>query len=379
MASSRSTETIDRALAPWWIPIQEHLGGVQLYDAHTHLGANDPDGNHQTPDELLAGLKPIDARAVTFAMHEPDGYPAANDAILAAVAAAPDKLAAFCRVDPAADAISEAKRCLDAGARGIKLHPRAEGFTLAEPAVEELFALAHERRIPILIHAGRGIPALGENSVTLAGRYPDARVILAHGAVSDLAWIWREMPGHPNLLVDSAWWSPGDMMAMFKLIPSGQIVWASDSPYGRPISSAVTHLRFAIQAGIGPEALRSIAGGQIERVLDGVELEGHDRPPGESTPISAHLERVVSHLVAAIGQLIMLSDPSEVISLARLSCDVSADDPDKPLLDRILALIDESRRLAETEPKELRFPPSATLLMAALSIARTPAAPGPTT
>lgn len=381
MADRGSADIIDRALAPWWVPIQQHLGQARLYDAHTHLGANDPDGNHQTAEELLAGLEPIGARAVTFAMHEPDGYPAANDAVLAAVAAAPDKLVGFCRVDPAAAAVREAKRCLDAGARGIKLHPRAEGFTLAEPAVEDLFALAHDRRVPILIHAGRGIPALGENSVTLAGRYPDARVILAHAAVSDLAWIWREMPGHPNLLVDTAWWSPGDMMAMFKLIPSGQIVWASDSPYGRPINSAVTHLRFAIQAGIGLGALRSIAGGQIERVLDGVELEHHDRPRApfaETEPISPHLERVVSHLVAAIGQVIAQSDPSETISLARLSCDVTAEDPDRALLDRIRILIAQSRELAETESGELRFPPSASLLVAALSIARTPGAPGPT-
>jgi uncharacterized protein len=377
MARAESMEVVDRALAPWWKPIRELLGEHVLYDAHTHLGHNDPDSFKQTPGELLAALAPVGARAVTFAMHEPDGYPPANDAVLEAVAEAPDRLVAFVRVDPRAGAVAEAVRCLDLGARGIKLHPRAEGFTLDEPAVEDLFALAHDRGVPILIHAGRGIPALGENAVTLAGRYPQARVILAHAAVSDLAWIWKLMPDHPNLLVDTAWWSPGDMMAMFDLIPSGQIVWASDSPYGRPINSAVTHLRFAMQAGVGIEALRSIAGEQIERVLTGAELSHHGRPPGEREPLSPHLERVVSHLVAAVGQLIGGERPTEMVSLARLACDVAGDDPDRPLLDHILTLLARWEELADGEDGEVRFPPSATLLTAAMSIARTPVGPLP--
>ena len=297
--------------------------------------------------------------------------------VLEAVAGAPGRLVAFCRVDPRADAVAEAKRCLDAGARGIKLHPRAEGFTLEEPVVEDLFALAHERRLPILIHAGRGIPALGENAVTLTRRYRDARLILAHAAVSDLSWIWGEMPEHPNLLVDSAWWSPGDMMAMFKLIPSGQIVWASDSPYGRPINSAVTHLRFAIQAGVGTDALRSIAGGQIERILAGEELEHHGRPSGEAEPINPHLERVVDHLVGAVSQVVTGAEPTEPVSLARLACDAGGDDDARPLLDQIHTLIARAGELAAEESGEVRFPPSAILLTAALSIARTPMAPRP--
>jgi predicted TIM-barrel fold metal-dependent hydrolase len=367
---------IDRALAPWWQPIRALLGDQVLHDAHTHLGRNDPDNFKQTPAELISALDPVAARATTFAMHEPDGYPPANDEILAAVAEYPDRLVAFVRVDPRADAVAEARRCLDLGARGIKLHPRAEGFTLAEPAVADLFALAHERRAPILIHAGRGIPALGEHAVTLAGRFPDARVILAHAAVSDLAWLWERMPEHPNLLVDTSWWSPGDMRAMFELIPSGQIVWASDSPYGRPIVAAVAHLRFAIQAGVGGDALRSIAGGQIERVLAGAELERHGRPAGETEPLSPHLERVVSHLVAAVGCVVSGAAPTEQVALARLACDVGGGD-ELPLLERILVLLARWEEVAAGEGDEVRFPPSAALIVAAMSIARTPAAPLP--
>src|SRR5438046_6336252 len=38
----------------------------------------------------------------------------------------------------------------DAGAAGLKLHPRAENFTLDHPALVDVVALAHERRRPIV-------------------------------------------------------------------------------------------------------------------------------------------------------------------------------------------------------------------------------------
>ena len=94
---------------------------------------------------------------------------------------------------------------------GIKLHPRAEQFTLDHPEVKPLIALAHERSLPVLIHAGRGIPALGLHAVQLAGEFPNARLILAHAGICDLSWIWRVAADHPNLLFDTAWWLPSDL------------------------------------------------------------------------------------------------------------------------------------------------------------------------
>jgi hypothetical protein len=66
-----------------------------------------------------------------------------------------------------------------------------------------------------------------------------------------------------------------------------------------------------------------------------------------------------------------------MVSLARLSCDVAGDDPDRPLLDHILSLLARWEELSAAEDEDVRFPPSAVLLTAALSIARTPAGPLP--
>ena len=246
----------------------------------------------------------------------------------------------YCRADPRDGALSEATRSLDAGARGIKLHPRAERFGLDEPGVRDVVALAHERRVPVLIHAGRGIPALGEHTVRLSGEFPDAKLILAHAAISDLAWLWRVLPEHPNLFVDTAWWNPADMIALFTLAPPAQVLWASDSPYGLPVMSAVLALRCAVQAGLGPEALRSVAGEQMARLLEGEPGADAGPPPGRARALDPLLERVVTHLVAAMGRAFARTDPAEPVALARLSCAVGDDSEHAAVFSAVLELLD---------------------------------------
>ena len=369
---------LDVTMRPWLDRILEETGSLGLYDAHTHVGQNDPDGYRQTPEELVAALAPAGARGVVFPMHEPGGYRAANDAVLAAAADAPDRLVAFCRVSPHDGALAEARRALDAGARGIKLHPRAERFGMDEPAVADLVALAHERGVPVLIHAGRGIPALGELTVRLAERNPDAWLILAHAAISDLAWLWRVLPDHPNVLIDTAWWNPVDLVALFALAPPANVVWASDSPYGRPVFSAVMALRCALQAGVGPEALRGIAGGTIARVLDGHAPDDLGPPPGPpSAAQDLLLERAVSHLTSAFARVVGEADPTEPLGLARLACAVGTDGPHAPVFAAVLEEIDAYERELAPPPPGQRFPLALRRIVHALIVARTPDVPLP--
>ena len=365
-------------MRPWLDRIVQDAGPLELYDAHTHIGRNDPDGYRQTPDELLAALASAGARGVVFPMHEPDGYRTANDAVLAVAAAHPDRLVAFCRVSPHDDALTEAHRALAAGARGIKLHPRAERFGMDEPAVADLVALAHEHRMPVLIHAGRGIPALGQNTVRLAERYPHATLILAHAAISDLAWLWRLLPSHPNVLIDTAWWNPVDLVALLALAPPANVVWASDSPYGRPLPSAVWALRCALQAGCTPAQLRGIAGGTIARVLDGATPEDLGPPPGPpAAPLDLLLERVVTNLCGAFARLAAQSDPIESIGLARLGCAVGTDGPLAHVHAAVLEQLDRYETELAPPPPGLRFPVAVRYLVHALCVARTPDVPLP--
>jgi predicted TIM-barrel fold metal-dependent hydrolase len=368
---------VDAILRPWWDRFRADHGDLDLFDAHTHIGAADPDGARQTPEQLLAVLAQAGARGVVFPLQEPDGYPPANDRVLQAAAESNGRLTAFCRVDPRKDPITEACRCLDAGAKGIKLHPRAERFTLSEPAVRDIVALAHDRRVPVLIHAGRGIPALGHDTVRLSGEFTGARLILAHAAISDLAWLWRVLPEHPNLFIDTAWWDPADLIALFILAPAANILWASDSPYGLPLMSAVLHLRLAVQAGVSARGLRSIAGGQLDRILEGADPEPAGRPPVPSEPLDPLLERTVSHLNQAIGRSFDRGDPEEPLALARLACAVGEDGPHAELFAAVLELLDLYEQHLAPPPPGVRFSEAIRLLLMATTIARTPDVPLP--
>ena len=292
---------------PVWSPStstgRAWLGEAAWFDAHTHIGHNDPDGRKATPDEILGGLDAArQHRALVFAMHEPDGYREANDRVLAAAAASGGRLQALARISPHdPDALAEARRCLQAGALGFKLHPRSDAFGLPHPVVEEVVALADERRRPVLFHAGRGIPHLGEAVADLARRYPGARLILAHAGISDLGWIADEAAELPNLLFDTAWWNIADQLQLYASIPPGQILYASDMPYGPGVFAAFVFLRTARAVGLAPEAARAIAGGQLARIVAGEELLdlGPAARPGRRR--AAHNRGRAGHLVLRLG------------------------------------------------------------------------------
>src|SRR3954449_2100850 len=112
--------------------------GAEIFDAHVHLG-HDIDGMVGAYDELLAvhdryGI----SRCFMFCLDEPDRHPgfrAANHRPLAYAERSGGRLTPFVRLDLAEEPIVEATRCLDLGARGIKLHPRAQRFLLNSPRI----------------------------------------------------------------------------------------------------------------------------------------------------------------------------------------------------------------------------------------------------
>jgi predicted TIM-barrel fold metal-dependent hydrolase len=360
----------DHLLAPW----VEALPAVEFFDAHTHTGANDPDGFGVTAEELLEALAIVNARAVVFTMHEPGGYPAANDRVIAEAEASGGRLVPFCRLDPGADPVAEAERCLARGARGIKLHPRAERFTLDHPEVERVFALAGERRLPILVHAGRGIPALGRHAYELTGRFPGVRLILAHAGVSDLAWLWRHADERPNLLYDTSWWTAADLLALFSLVPPGRILLASDAPYGTPAVGFLLGMRSALQAGLGREQVECVAARQLERVLAGDDLIDAGPPPGPpATAPDLLLERVHTFLLTATSRMLTGKGGEEYLGLARLACDVGEDAPQAPVARSVAALLERLERYTAEHPqKDGVASPGIQLAITAAIVARTP-------
>jgi len=365
----------DEYLTPWI----EALPEVDFFDVHTHTGSSDPDGYRATAEELLDALAIVDARAVVFTTHEPEGYPAANDRVLAEAEAADGRLVPFCRVDPNADPVPEAERCLARGARGIKLHPRSDEFTLDHPEVARLFALADERRLPVLVHAGRGIPALGRHAFELTGRHPNARLILAHAGISDLSWLWRHADERPNLLYDTSWWTPVDFLALFSLVPPGRILLGSDAPYGTPALGFLLGMRSALQAGLDNTQIECIAALQTERLVAGEDLIDAGPAPGPpSQAFDLLLDRVHSYLVIAVSRMFTGHQGDEYLGLARLACEVGDDAQQARVAASVVKLLDRFERYSLDHPhRDGTVTPGVQLIIAAATVARTPDVPVP--
>ena len=209
--------------------------GADVFDAHLHLGT-DIDGMVGDYDQLGRMMADYGiSRAFVFCLDEPDRHPAfsaANDRTLAFAARSEGRLVPFVRLDLNETPIEEATRCLDAGARGIKLHPRAQRFDAGDDRLAPIFALAEERRVPILIHGGRGLPLIADGLAKLVEQNPDVTLIIAHAGIADLAHLSAAMAGRKSVFFDTSTWSTIDLLDLYRRVPPEQVLYASDYPYG---------------------------------------------------------------------------------------------------------------------------------------------------
>jgi len=282
-ARERALELVD-----WWDGELRRLlpNGADIFDAHLHLGT-DIDGmvgDYDQLEEIMAryGI----SRAFMFCLDEPDrhpGFSAANDRTLAYAEQSAGRLIPFVRLDLNEAPIEEARRCLDAGARGIKLHPRAQKFTATDERLAPVFEIAAERRVPILIHGGRGLPPIAEGLRALVERYPEATLIIAHAGIADLAELARCMAGRANVLFDTSTWSPIDLLDFYRQIPPEQIVYASDYPYGQQPSSLLIAVKTALYAGYSADQLSGMLAGTANALADGAERPAPTEPVGSDT------------------------------------------------------------------------------------------------
>jgi uncharacterized protein len=368
----------DEVLAPWLDSATAPYPGLRIFDCHTHVGENDPSGFKATLEQLVSSLEACDGQAAVFPMAEPEGYEDANRRCAEAAAASGGRLTALCRVTPQDRPTELVRQALDAGARGIKLHPSSDEFSIDDPRLAETFALADERHLPMVVHAGPELSGIGETALKLCHRYPGLRMILAHCALTDLGWIWRHVEETPNLFFDTSWWGPVHLIALFRWVPPGRILNASDVPYCTPASSAITTLRCAQQAGLDADQVAAVMGGQFHRLLEGEgALDLGPAPEAEARPMSPLLEILATTLLTAVEPMQRGEQPSNSLTVSRHGCKVSADDPDADVIASVAHLIELYDKHADDLPQENQFTPGWDILTAAAIVARTPAAPLP--
>jgi predicted TIM-barrel fold metal-dependent hydrolase len=350
-ARSRALELVEQ----WDDELQRLLpSDADIFDVHLHLG-HDLDGmvgDYDQLEELMAryGI----SRAFMFCLDEPDRHPsfsAANDRTLAFAERSNGRLIPFLRLDLNESPLAEAKRCLEAGARGIKLHPRAQGFTAGDERLRPVFELASQYRVPILIHGGRGLPPIAAGLRKLVDDYPGATLIIAHAGIADLAELARSMAGRKGVLFDTSTWSPVDLLDFYRQIPPEQVVYASDYPYGQQPSSLLIALRTAQVAGYSDDQLRGMLAGTANALADGRELPEPTSPLGpDSFTQPLQLARIHQYLSMTTPLLWMRQpDTTGMLGLAINAC--AERNGHAEAVDRIHELLIAARDLWATLPE----------------------------
>jgi predicted TIM-barrel fold metal-dependent hydrolase len=339
------------AIAPFQAEVERLLPkGGEVIDAHTHLGL-DEDGRSLTLEELLSQLDAAGARrACVFPLHDPERLPSyslPNDRVLAWAGESDGRLVPFCRLDPAESPIREAERCLALGARGIKLHPRAQAFTFDSQEMKDVFSLAQSAQVPILIHAGRGLPPLADGLADLALAYPGAVLILAHGAICDQGILTSRLAGHPGVLYDISCFFPLDVIELFARVPAERIVFASDPPYGLPATTLYMALRVARQAGLDDPATRLMLGGTMAGLIDGTGLPPSTAPRrGPSITLSGRLARVYGY-ASLVGPALFTGAVDSARGMLELAI-AACRDPEPDAVGEALETIGAALRAAES-------------------------------
>jgi predicted TIM-barrel fold metal-dependent hydrolase len=347
-------------LIAWWDAElrREIPAGQDIFDAHVHLGT-DIDGMRGDFDEMTAlfdtnGI----SRCFFFCMDEPDRVPAfraANDRTLAFAERSEGRFIPFCRLDLADSPHEEAERSLDLGARGIKLHPRAQRFDIGDQRLEGVFAIAAERRVPILIHAGRGMPPIADELGRLIELHPEAQLILAHCGIADMGRLADRVAGHPSVFFDTSAWNPFDLLDFYRLIPPEQVLYASDYPYGQQPSSLLIAVRTALASGFDEAQLRAMLAGTAHRIADGEPTPAPTRPAGSGElRLPLTFARIHSYLTMATPLLwTRQTDVVGALGLAYNACGETTPYPHD--LERVRDLIAAARALWEVNREIFRL------------------------
>jgi predicted TIM-barrel fold metal-dependent hydrolase len=354
------TDALQRAqelMAQWDEELRSELPeDADIFDAHTHLGT-DIDGMVGVYDVLETGMQKYGiSRCFVFCLDEPDRHPgfrAGNDRTLAYAERSGGTLIPFVRLDMNEAPIEEATRCLDRGARGIKLHPRAQKFLLTDERLAPVFALAAERKVPILIHGGRGLPPIADDLARLVERYHDAQLIVAHAGIADLAALASRLGGKAGVFFDTSVWSPIDLLSLYRLVGPEQVVYASDYPYGQQPASLLISLRTARLAGLDEEEVRDVLAGNANRIADG-EAPREPSPPKGTGTFSQPMTFARIHQYLSMATPLLWTrqqDNVGVLGLALNACD-DRSNGHRAELEQIRQLLLTARELWRAMPEE---------------------------
>jgi hypothetical protein len=242
---------------------------MRIFDAHCHIGQGF--GYSATAEGLL---KEMDACGVERAAVVPADRQIAvankegNDEVLKAAREHPDRLTAFCTVNPwyGEDALEEMRRAFGAGAAGLKLHPVLQGFSIIDPVARPVVELAVGLGKPVYFHTGTPVCSTPFQLSELCLQSPSGIFIMGHAAYSDY---WNDVVAAakcaPNMFIETSTHLPLVVRLLADELGTGRLVYGSNYPLNQMALEIEKITRYLAAA---PDIDRLFYG-NIERILKG--------------------------------------------------------------------------------------------------------------
>tara|TARA_B100000809_G_scaffold167968_1_gene165330 strand:- start:1679 stop:2458 length:780 start_codon:yes stop_codon:yes gene_type:complete len=188
-----------------------------------------------------------------------------NDRMVEYMQTAPDRILGYIGLYPigAEHLARRIEQWLDQGYTGLKLH-NGNGHNYLHPDYDAAFAIAHERRLPVLFHTWGG-PEHDEMRA-INEKYPDAALIAAHaGSLNPDSYISLGRD-HENIYIDTV--LSRAPRGMVKRLVDGagaeKVLWGSDIYF----FSNTQQVGVVLGADISEEDKIKLLSGNTQRILD---------------------------------------------------------------------------------------------------------------
>jgi len=224
----------------------EPLGIPDVIDVHGHLGSGwsftvpalGPDGLVATMDRL--GVRTVLCSHVSC-MH--GDVHMGNRLLAQAMRAHPGRIAGYVVLWPGSreEVAGEVRRRLDEGFTGVKLHD-ANGFDYTDDAYAPALAVAHERRLPVLLHTWGDL----NQYEAVFQQYRNCPILLGHAGCTNVEQYVDFARRYAQVYLELAYSGCRCGLAAHFVREVGpqRVLWGSDAPW-MPFAQQIGKVVFA--------------------------------------------------------------------------------------------------------------------------------------
>lgn len=243
----------------------------KVIDTHGHMGPYRAIYFPRDTPELMVGtMNRCGVEWLVFAHHDALQHPVrGNRAAQEAIDAFPDRFLGYYAVNPRyPDLLRKAVNEFSSlrGFAGYKILATTYGVPITRPVFEPLWAHANDEKLAVLVHTWQDDPCASWQHVhEVAGRYPEARLLMGHscyGAWDEAIRMAREH-AHVYCELTAAYAVNGVVKKMVDEGIEDKITFGTDLPWFDPMCG----IGCVVFADIGDPARRKILRDNAERIF----------------------------------------------------------------------------------------------------------------